>query len=168
MEAVRTPHGGHALVLALLAMFSLAACGGADQDVVPATAPAETSTSPPSSTPSPAPAEEDGNPILITFGDQQLTGRLDDTATARDLGAQLPVTLTFRDHNGVEKTAPLPRELSLDGAPKAHDPAAGDIGYWAPDGDLVFYYDDDAPAFEGHRANRRDRRRRPGARALER
>ena len=55
----------------------------------------------------------------------------------------------FRDHNNVEKTAPLPRELSLDGAPAGHDPAAGDIGYWAPDGDLVLYYDDDAPYLDG-------------------
>ena len=49
----------------------------------------------------------------------------------------------------MEKTAPLPRELSLDGAPAGHDPVAGDIGYWAPDGDLVLYYDDDAPYFNG-------------------
>jgi hypothetical protein len=33
------------------------------------------------------------------------------------------------------------RELPLEGAPEGHDPAAGDIGYWAPGGDLVFYYD---------------------------
>ncbi len=33
--------------------------------------------------------------------------------------------------------------------PAGHDPAAGDIGYWAPDGDLVFYYDSDAPFFNG-------------------
>ena len=91
----------------------------------------------------------DGTPIRITFDDTQLTGRLHDNATARDLAAQLPLTLTFRDHNNVEKTAPLPRELSLDGAPEGHDPAAGDIGYWAPDGDLVFYYDSDAPYFNG-------------------
>ena len=78
-----------------------------------------------------------------------LTARLYDNATARDLVAQLPLTLTFRDHNNVEKTAPLPRELSLEGAPEGHDPAAGDIGYWAPDGDLVFYYDSDAPFFNG-------------------
>jgi hypothetical protein len=32
--------------------------------------------------------------------------------------------------------------LSLDGAPEGDDPAVGDIGYWAPDGDLVFYYGD--------------------------
>ena len=87
--------------------------------------------------------------IRITVGDTELTARLDDNATARDLAAQLPLTLTFRDHNNVEKTAPLPRELSLDGAPEGHDPTAGDIGYWAPDGDLVFYYDSDAPYFNG-------------------
>ena len=104
--------------------------------------------------PSPATGDQqtspaDGTPIRITFGDTELTARLDDNATARDLAAQLPLTLTFRDHNNVEKTAPLPRELSLEGAPEGHDPAAGDIGYWAPDGDLVFYYDSDAPFFNG-------------------
>src|SRR5829696_3535110 len=78
-----------------------------------------------------------------------LTARLHDNATAGDLAAQLPLTLTFRDHDNVEKTVPLPRELSLEGAPEGHDPAAGDIGYWAPDGDLVFYYDSDAPFFNG-------------------
>src|SRR3954469_10539833 len=150
----RTPHRGHALVLACFAMLSLAARGSADQDVVPASTPAGTSTPPPSSTPSPPPADEDvtgsdGTPIRISFGDARLTARLHDNATARDLAAQLPLTLTFRDHNNVEKTAPLPRELSLDGAPEGHDPAAADIGYWAPDGDLVFYYDSDAPYFNG-------------------
>jgi len=34
-------------------------------------------------------------------------------------------------------------------APEGHDPAAGDIGYWAPGGDLVFYYDSGAPFFDG-------------------
>ena len=98
---------------------------------------------------SPAPSDRDGTPIRITFGDTQLTGRLSDNATARDLADQLPLTLTFRDHNNAEKTAPLPRELSLDGAPDGHDPTAGDIGYWAPGGDLVLYYDDRAPYFDG-------------------
>ena len=79
----------------------------------------------------------------------QLTARLHENATARDLAAQLPLTLTFRDHNNVEKTAPLPRKLSLDGAPDGHDPAAGDIGYWAPGGDFVLYYDSGAPYFDG-------------------
>ncbi len=32
--------------------------------------------------------------------------------------------------------------MSLDGAPEGGDPGVGDIGYWAPDGDLAFYYGD--------------------------
>ncbi len=88
-------------------------------------------------------------PIRVSVGDTELTARLHDNATARDLAAELPLTLTFRDHNSVEKTAPLPRELSIEGAPEGHDPAAGDIGSWAPAGDLVFYYDSDAPFFNG-------------------
>ena len=144
----------HALALALLAAISLSACGGADEDGDQAAGAPDASTPSPSPSPSPASGEQDagasdGTPIRITFGDTELTARLHDNATARDLAAQLPLTLTFRDHNNVEKTAPLPRELSLDGAPEGHDPAAGDIGYWAPDGDLVFYYDSDAPYFNG-------------------
>jgi hypothetical protein len=142
------PARRNALVLALLATVSLSACGGEDEDGN------QPAGGPETSTPSPATNDQetspaDGTPIRITFGDTELTARLGDNATARDLAAQLPLTLTFRDHNNVEKTAPLPRELSLEGAPEGHDPAAGDIGYWAPGGDLVFYYDSDAPFFNG-------------------
>jgi hypothetical protein len=140
------------LALAFLATILLSACGGRDEDGDQAAGAPEASAPAPS--PSPASGDQDANssegtPIRITFGDTELTARLHDNATARDLAAQLPLTLTFRDHNNVEKTAPLPRELSLAGAPEGHDPAAGDIGYWAPDGDLVFYYDSDAPFFNG-------------------
>ena len=141
-----------ALLLALLATVSLSACGGGDEDGDHATGASEASA--PSPGPSPSSGDQEANssegtPIRITFGNTDLTARLHNNATARDLAAQLPLTLTVRDHNNVEKTAPLPRELSLDDAPEGHDPAAGDIGYWAPDGDLVFYYDSDAPFFNG-------------------
>ena len=142
------------LALALLGTISLSACGGGDEDGDQATGAPGASTPAPSPSPSSASGDQDANsskgtPIRITFGDTVLTARLRDNATARDLAAQLPLTLTFRDHNNVEKTAPLPRELSLAGAPEGHDPVAGDIGYWAPGGDLVFYYDSDAPFFNG-------------------
>jgi hypothetical protein len=142
-----------ALALALLASVSLSACGGADEDEqttgtpeASTPSPSRSATSPPAGRETAAPG---GTPIRIVSGDTELTGRLLDNATARDLAGQLPLTLTFRDHNSVEKTAPLPRELSLDGAPEGHDPVAGDIGYWAPGGDLVLYYDSDAPSFNG-------------------
>jgi hypothetical protein len=143
---------GHGLLLALLAAISLSACGGSDEDGDQAAGEAGTRT--PAPPPNPSPDDQgtnptEGTPIRIIFGDTQLTARLDDNATARDLAAQLPLTLSFRDHNGVEKTAPVPRELSLDGAPEGHDPSGGEIGYWAPDGDVVFYFDSDAPFFNG-------------------
>lgn len=80
--------------------------------------------------------------IRVIIGDTVLTGRLWSNATARDLISQLPMTLTFRDFNGVEKIAQLPRNLSMDGVPAGDDPFPLDIGYYAPSGDVVFYYGD--------------------------
>jgi hypothetical protein len=47
-----------------------------------------------------------GTPIRITYGGTTITGRLNDTSTARDLAAQLPLTLSFRDLMNQEKMAP--------------------------------------------------------------
>jgi hypothetical protein len=52
------------------------------------------------------------SPIRVIIGDTIIPGRLWDNATARDLSAQLPLTLAFRDFNSVEKIAQLPRKLS--------------------------------------------------------
>ena len=80
--------------------------------------------------------------LRVIIGDAILLGRLWNNATARDLIAQLPLTLTFRDFNGVEKLAQLPRKLSMDGVPAGDDASPRDIGYYNPSGNLVFYYDD--------------------------
>jgi hypothetical protein len=80
--------------------------------------------------------------IKVTVGDLVLHGTLGATPTARDLIAQLPLTLRFRDLNGVEKYAELPRKLSLEGVPAGDDPDPAEIGYYAPGGNLVFYYRD--------------------------
>ncbi len=93
------------------------------------------------SLPCPIPGPTVGEvPITITMADTVMTARLADNPTARDLAQQLPLTLTFTDFNQVEKIAKLPRQLSLDGAPAGSDPDIGDIGYYAPSGDVVFYY----------------------------
>lgn len=80
--------------------------------------------------------------IQITIGDQQLGATLEDSAAARDLAAQLPVTVDMVDHGGVEKTGPLPSPLSTDGQPDGADPEVGAVGYYAPGNDLVLYYGD--------------------------
>jgi hypothetical protein len=76
----------------------------------------------------------------VVIGDTVLTGHLFDNATATDLASQLPLTLTFSDLHGQEKTAPLPRKLSTEDMPAGDDPRVGDLGYWAPEGNLVLYY----------------------------
>ena len=80
--------------------------------------------------------------IQITIGDQTFAATLHNTSAARDLVAQLPVTVEMTDHGGVEKTGPLPRPLSLEGQPEGADPDVGDVGYYAPGNDLVLYYGD--------------------------
>ena len=80
--------------------------------------------------------------IQITIGDQRLPATIFDSAAGRDLIAQLPVTIDMTDHGSVEKTGPLPSPLSLDGQPNGADPDPGDVGYYAPGNDLVFYYGD--------------------------
>src|SRR4051812_29501906 len=120
-----TVREGHAL--AMVAAISRSACGGSGAHGQRERTREMTSKA---STPDERgeKAAAPGTPIRIRVGDARLTARLDDNATAGDLAAQLPLTLTFRDHNSVEKTAPLPRGLSLEGVPAGHDPVAGDIG----------------------------------------
>jgi hypothetical protein len=97
----------------------------------------EATTSPSTTRPSAA-----DTPIRIRLGERTMTARLDDNATARDLVGQLPLTLTFRDFNRLEKIAALPLKLPTNEVPAGADPDIGDIGYYAPSGDLVFYYGD--------------------------
>jgi hypothetical protein len=83
-----------------------------------------------------------GTRITITIGATSYPATLADNPTARDLDAQLPLTLTFKDLNRVEKVAPLPRPLTTTGVPSGADPDINDIGYYSPSNDLVLYYGD--------------------------
>jgi len=80
--------------------------------------------------------------IQISIGEQRFTATLSESAAARDLLVQLPVTIEMADHGGVEKTGPLPAPLSLQDQPDGADPDPGDLGYYAPGNDLVLYYGD--------------------------
>ncbi len=99
-------------------------------------------TTEPTAAPAPDEPAAGSTAIRVRIAETVLTARLRDVPASRDLIARLPLTLTFRDFNGVEKISRLPRELSMDGVPTGDDPAPRDIGYYAPSGDLVFYYGD--------------------------
>lgn len=149
------PHAAQSLIhrCTLLLMASLGAgtvlaghAWGSRAQTPPA---ATAGASPGAGTPAASPAAEangtpatDGTPIRVIIGETILTARLWDNVTARDLIALLPLTLTFRDFNNVEKIADLPRALAIEGMPAGDDPIPADIGYYAPSNDLVLYYGD--------------------------
>ena len=97
-----------------------------------------TPTPPPSRSPAsvgtgePPDNQENRMNIQITIDDQTFAATLQDSAAARDLVAQLPVTVEMTDHGGVEKTGPLPAPLSLEGQPEGADPDVGDLGLLRP------------------------------------
>ncbi|WP_307043070.1 cyclophilin-like fold protein [Agromyces ramosus] len=86
--------------------------------------------------------DSNGTPITLTIDDQVITATLHDNPAANALAQQLPLTLTFDDFNSVEKIATLASPPSMDGMPTGADPEIGDIGLWAPGGNLVLYYGD--------------------------
>lgn len=79
--------------------------------------------------------------IELTIGETRFSAELFDHPVARELAGLLPLTLTFKDFNRVEKVASLDRALTLRGVPDADAPEPGEIGYHAPTRGLVLYYD---------------------------
>ncbi len=80
--------------------------------------------------------------IRLKLEDTVLTATLNDSKTAREFAAQLPLTLTLTDYSKTEKISDLPKKLSTDGAPSGSDPSVGDIAYYAPWGNLAIFYRD--------------------------
>ncbi|MCX5268696.1 cyclophilin-like fold protein [Streptomyces stelliscabiei] len=80
--------------------------------------------------------------IRLTLNGHHVAATLNDSPTARDFAAQLPLTLSLRDFNQAEKIADLPRKLSTSGAPEGADQEVGDLAYYAPWNQLATYYRD--------------------------
>lgn len=99
-----------------------------------------TSSSPPASDVHPLDATT--TDICILIDGRPVRAQLADNPTARAFADRLPLTLSFRDLNGVEKIAKLAEPLTTDGVPDGADPDIADIGYYAPTQDLVLYYGD--------------------------
>ena len=72
-----------------------------------------------------------------------------DNPTVRDLLARLPMTLKLEEFAGREKIAYLPQKLNVNGSPGS-DPEDGDLIYFAPWGNLGFYYNTAGIGFSQH------------------
>lgn len=133
----------------LTAGLLLAGCA---DPVGPASSPAASALAAPSPTPAqpaPSPAEPDAPTtvaVRMTFPGGEAVLELLDNPTARDLIAQLPLTLVFEDFAGEEKIAYPPGPLSTQGAPERYDPAPGDVTCYAPWGNLAIFYRDHGPS----------------------
>ncbi len=137
------------LVLLALTTALLSACGASSAGGEEAASGQSNSRSEATPAPTTPTATGAGNPsaagavrLQISAGGIDLVATLRDSQAARDLLAQLPLTLRMKDHGDVEKTGPLPRRLSVADEPAGADPDVADLGYYAPGNDLVLYYGD--------------------------
>jgi hypothetical protein len=80
--------------------------------------------------------------IEIAFGDHVFMATLYDNPSTRDLLSMLPLDLTIEDYSNNEKIAYPPRKLTEEGSGPFGNEAPGDLCYYAPWGNLVFYYAD--------------------------
>ena len=122
----------------LPALALLAACSNDG----PAMAGGHLTSSSPSASDVHPPFDTTTTDIRILIEGRPVRAQLSDNPTARALADRLPLTLSFRDLDGVEKIAKLAEPLTTDGVPDGADPDIADIGYYAPTQDLVLYYGD--------------------------
>jgi hypothetical protein len=78
--------------------------------------------------------------LRIAFSNQSMTAVLYDNPSARDLASMLPLDLTIEDYSTNEKISYLPRKLTEQGAGPFGNEAPGDLCYYAPWGNLAFFY----------------------------
>ena len=79
--------------------------------------------------------------IGIAFADHEFTATLYDNPSARDFASMLPLDLSIDDYANNEKIAYLPRKLTEEGAGPFSNERPGDLCYYAPWGNLAFFYD---------------------------
>ena len=137
------------LALTLLLVLALTACGAADEPTPPAASEAEPPAEVISEQPQvPSKSENQERPmdtakrIRFLVGEDEIVVRLEDNPAAESLYAMLPMELNFEDYNNTEKIAYPDETLTTDGAPDRCTPQRGDLCFYAPWGNLCFFYRD--------------------------
>lgn len=76
--------------------------------------------------------------LKISFEDKEIIVLMENNKASSDLLKQLPLTLTFEDFSNTEKIAYLNKRLDYD--KNGYKPKRGDLTYYAPWGNLAFFY----------------------------
>jgi hypothetical protein len=79
--------------------------------------------------------------IRIEFNGASMTATLYDNPSARDFASMLPLDLTIDDYSTNEKIGYLPRKLTEEGSGPFGNERPGDLAYYAPWGNLAFFYE---------------------------
>lgn len=80
--------------------------------------------------------------IRITVNKIEVEAILNNSEMSRDFISLLPLDLTMKDLFCREKFANLPRSISKEGS-QIQNYEVGDVGYWAPGGDITVFYRQD-------------------------
>lgn len=140
------------LVLALLLVFSFAACSNLQakdtqstmsqttQTTEQKTSEVTSETTTESTTESTT--DNDEKKIKMTVNGEEVIISLYDTPAANSLYDMLPLDVTFEDFNSTEKIAYLTDSLNTDGEPDGCDPDTGDFCLYEPWGNLSVFYKD--------------------------
>ncbi|MBU3201150.1 hypothetical protein KPL48_17915 [Clostridium estertheticum] len=80
--------------------------------------------------------------IRLTFNNKEIIVKMNDSPTSLNFVEKLPMTLSFKNYGGTEKISYLPQKLSTKGSPSGYDPSVGELAYYAPWGNICFYYHD--------------------------
>lgn len=86
--------------------------------------------------------EGEGMQIAITCNGNTVLFALNDSAAARGLFEQLPLSLQVEPFSSNEQTFYPPEPLDCSDAPLASDDGAGVLAYYGPWGDVVMFYGD--------------------------
>lgn len=82
----------------------------------------------------------DGEKIKISTDKGNIIVQLEDNSATKDLLVRLPLMLQFENYNDTEKIAYLDTQLDTSDAPDKCTPKSGDLAYYAPWGNLAFFY----------------------------
>ena len=118
-----------------LAVLSMAACGGSDEETLPSIQPTPTQ---------PDEDEESGTAtsmkMNLIVGDQTITATMEDNAAVRDFFSRLPLEVTLNDFNNTTEKIFYPNPaLKIDGVTRGCAPMPGDITIYAPWGNVAIF-----------------------------
>lgn len=78
--------------------------------------------------------------IRVEANGQTTVFELNDSPAAKELYAQLPLSIAVEDYGGLEKIFYPPQKLSTTATPLVAEAQAGTLAYYAPWGDVVMFY----------------------------